>query len=116
MKRVFSIVAKVLIVGLCLWVLVSWCDVMADNSKPNPQHSKFNFFNVLYPNVRVEDCRVEAINHKDNTIELVDVNDDVWIAEVDNTVNYHIDQIVTVKFKEVIPTDRTKDEIIELKV
>jgi hypothetical protein len=29
-----------------LWFLLSWCDVVTDNLKENPQHSKYNIFVV----------------------------------------------------------------------
>lgn len=40
-----------IIAGICcaflLWVGVSWVDVIADNLKPDPRHSDFNFFVVI---------------------------------------------------------------------
>lgn len=40
MKKIFYVICIVLL----LWVAVSFCDVVADNSKPNPVHSNYNFF------------------------------------------------------------------------
>ena len=37
--------------GLCavllLWILMSWVDIVADNCKPNPQHSEYNMFVLM---------------------------------------------------------------------
>ena len=37
--------------GLCaallLWAFISWCDIVADNCKPNPQHSEYNMFVLM---------------------------------------------------------------------
>lgn len=39
------------ICGLCVilmvWVLASFCDIVADNNYANPVHSEYNFFNVI---------------------------------------------------------------------
>lgn len=44
-------IAKYVICGLSLalmvWVFASWCDIVADNTQPNPVHSEYNFFNVI---------------------------------------------------------------------
>lgn len=29
---------------LILWGFLSWCDIVADNCSPNPQHSEYNLF------------------------------------------------------------------------
>ncbi len=37
--------------GLCAAVLllafISWCDIVADNCEPNPQHSEYNLFVLM---------------------------------------------------------------------
>lgn len=30
-----------------LWVFLSYCDIIADNITPDPQHSIYNFFIVI---------------------------------------------------------------------
>ena len=32
---------------LLIWMLVSWADIVADNSYPNPQHSEYNLFVLM---------------------------------------------------------------------
>lgn len=32
---------------LLIWMLVSWADIVADNSYPNPQHYSWNSFVVM---------------------------------------------------------------------
>lgn len=37
--------------GLCIvfmaWLLLSWVDIVADNSMPNPHHSEYNAFVLM---------------------------------------------------------------------
>lgn len=37
--------------GFCaavlLWAFISWVDIVADNCKPNPQHSEYNMFVLM---------------------------------------------------------------------
>ena len=33
---------------LLLWIALSWADIVADNNYPNPQHSEYNFFTVMF--------------------------------------------------------------------
>jgi hypothetical protein len=38
---------KALLIVSCLfmlWGFLSWCDIVADNCEPNPQHSEYNLF------------------------------------------------------------------------
>lgn len=49
MKAIRNIVCG-LCVALMVWVFASWCDIIADNSKPNPVHSDYNFFVLLTEN------------------------------------------------------------------
>lgn len=48
-KKALSIIGKGLIVAFAAWFLVSWCDIMADNSAPNPQHLQWNMFTTMFP-------------------------------------------------------------------
>lgn len=34
--------------ALLLWTVLSWADIVADNNYPNPQHSEYNFFTVMF--------------------------------------------------------------------
>lgn len=34
--------------ALLLWIALSWADIVADNNYPNPQHSEYNFFTVMF--------------------------------------------------------------------
>ena len=46
MKKIIKSVYYVLMVGLLVWMLASWADIVADNCSPNPVHSEYNFFVV----------------------------------------------------------------------
>lgn len=43
---------KNLLLGLCMvfiaWMIVSWVDIVADNCEPNPVHSPYNLFVLLF--------------------------------------------------------------------
>ena len=51
MKKTLSIIGKGLIIAFAAWFLISWCDIMADNSAPNPQHLQWNMFTTMFPEV-----------------------------------------------------------------
>lgn len=53
MKKILSVMYYAFIalnLALILWFVASWFDIIADNTKPNPQHYDWNFFVVAYEN------------------------------------------------------------------
>ena len=34
-------------IAFILWGFVSWCDIIADNTEPNPQHYDWNLFVMM---------------------------------------------------------------------
>ena len=32
------------------WAFTSWCDIVADNTQPNPVHSEYNLFVMMTEN------------------------------------------------------------------
>ena len=46
--RVLRYIGGGLCATLLLWIALSWADIVADNSYPNPQHSEYNFFTVMF--------------------------------------------------------------------
>ncbi len=46
MEKLINIIAGIM-TAFILWVSVSWVDVVADNLRPDPQHSDINFFVVV---------------------------------------------------------------------
>lgn len=85
--------------GLCavllLWMLVSWADIVADNSRPNPQHYDWNFFIVFFNDKQEEEytdscgdplalpsITATAIQKDGNTVKFMDEDGNIYIAEV----------------------------------
>lgn len=46
--RVLRYIGGGLYAALLLWIALSWADIVADNNYPNPQHSEYNFFTVMF--------------------------------------------------------------------
>jgi hypothetical protein len=46
--KLFKALIATLCIAFSLWIFASWCDVVADNSAPNPVHSDYNFFVVMF--------------------------------------------------------------------
>ena len=50
MMKWFGRVVVMLEVVFLLWLFVSWVDIVADNTQPNPTHSKYNAFVMMTEN------------------------------------------------------------------
>lgn len=48
MKKVIKVAAMLIFVGFIAWFILSWVDIVADNTQPNPHHSKYNMFVVFF--------------------------------------------------------------------
>lgn len=117
MKKALSIIGKGLIIVFATWFLISWYDIMADNTEPNPQHLKWNMFIVMFPEAeetRKADCEVVTINYNDDVVTFVDEEGETWIAEVDEAIKYSVKGLHTLTYKVNNPTDKYDDEIIDI--
>ena len=47
MKKTIKIIVYTVCVALMLWFFLSWCDIVADNTKPNPVHHPYNIFVLM---------------------------------------------------------------------
>ena len=47
MKKTIKIIVYTICIALMLWFFLSWCDIVADNSKPNPEHHPYNIFVLM---------------------------------------------------------------------
>ena len=50
MKKIGNALGNIYIIAviiMVIWLVVSWVDIIADNDKPNPSHSKYNAFVLL---------------------------------------------------------------------
>ena len=50
MLKRFGRIVVTLEVLFLLWMFVSWVDIIADNTQPNPQHSGYNLFVMMTEN------------------------------------------------------------------
>lgn len=47
MKKVVKGIIYTVSVLFIAWFVLSWADIVADNTKPNPQHSEYNMFVIM---------------------------------------------------------------------
>ena len=119
--KVIKIIGWVLVVAVCLWMLLSFVDIVADNKSENPQHSDLNFFVLISKDeepkeeIRVIGAKVLEINEEENTIALIDYYDEVWVAEVQDTAEFELGELVQVVFTDNATEDLYDDEIIDIK-
>ena len=50
MMKWFGRIVVMLEVVFLLWLFVSWVDIIADNTQPNPHHSQYNAFVMMVEN------------------------------------------------------------------
>ncbi len=48
MKKIIKVAAMLVSVGFIAWFILSWVDIVADNCEPNPHHSKYNMFVMMF--------------------------------------------------------------------
>lgn len=117
MKKVKILVYTVAI-AMCLWFFLSWCDVVADNSKPNPVHHPANVF-VLMTQDKQEEIEPEILDGmcgdplsttsdvKCGTIYSIDGNyitfltedGNLWTAEVGNPAEFDVNRYYCLFFQ-----------------
>lgn len=47
MKKVVKGIVYAVGVLFIAWFVLSWADIVADNTEPNPQHSEYNMFVIM---------------------------------------------------------------------
>lgn len=47
MKKMFKSIVYIVSILFIAWFFLSWLDIVADNTQPNPQHSEYNLFVVM---------------------------------------------------------------------
>lgn len=57
MKKIIKITVYTISVALALWFFLSWCDIVADNTEPNPVHHPYNAFVLM-----VQDNQEEEVD------------------------------------------------------
>ena len=101
MKRgIFEGLALTIGILFMVWFVASWADVVADNSQPNPTHSDWNLFTILFQeekekeeipatcgNSITKDIRITCgwitdINYDENILTMEDEDGETWAVEV----------------------------------
>lgn len=98
-------IMKIFVVAITVWIFASWCDIVADNREPNPEHSKYNFFCMMFQ----EEYEIDGYVADAGII--VDMNGDAW--QVD-TSHYKVGEKLTAVFNDMGTPQIEDDEVIEL--
>ena len=43
--------ARVLVLALCVWVMLSYGEIVAQNTQPQPSYRNYNMFNIIQQEV-----------------------------------------------------------------
>ena len=62
MMKWFGRIVVMLEVVFLLWLFVSWVDIIADNTQPNPQHSQYNAFVMMVENFEEKNWKFTIFN------------------------------------------------------
>ena len=113
MKKLIATVS----VLMGLWLMMSMIDITADNTQPNPTHSKYNLITIgceMFSKRTVE-ATVSQSNVKDyGYIEATDVNGDVWALEVSDTDEIPLGTKCKIKLDTQGTTKEWDDEVIDI--
>lgn len=108
-------VFKNVICGLCvvlgIWIFISFCDVVADNSKPNPEHKKNNFFSIITDTTYEKSAVVDSYYKEKQCFVLLDTDGNEWFYEGELDVGEN----VMVKFDSMKTDTIYDDEIVNIK-
>lgn len=128
MKKACKVAICTIGVVLFAWFILSWIDVVADNCKPNPQHSKYNVFvlatqqeedesgscgSPLTEHTRIMTGIISEIDNNDLTIITVD-DGEAWTVEVGYGENFSTDDYLCVFFDTMGTESIYDDEIVKL--
>lgn len=129
MKKFLNALFWGVFAGLLVWVFLSWCDIVADNDKPNPIHHPMNFFIVtmkdkdtaqeengacgdpLGENVQVV-CGVVNSVHG-NGVGFTDENGEDWYCEVGYGENFQEGDYLCAFIDTKGTDDLSDDEIVK---
>ena len=99
MKKVFENGFYGFVFILAFWLILSWVDIVADNSKPNPSHSPYNAFvltskaeeaPIPVASSEISYATIFEISDKIITFETMDGN--LWEVEVDDLSEYDVNR------------------------
>ena len=112
MKKMIMNVITIACVIMLSWIALSFIDIVSDNSTMAPEHSNINAFSVLVKNE--EEVKATVIKASDEVITLEDVNDEMWIWELEKEEDFEVGQVVTIVFDDLGNDDIYDDEIIKV--
>lgn len=143
MKKIIKVAAMLVSVGFIAWFVLSWVDIVADNCKPNPHHSKYNMFVVMFSDkdnlvsneheeepventegqcgspltdrTRLATAIITSIDSDTNTLTLLTIEDgNEWTVEVGYSDNFDVDDYLCVFFDTMETENIYDDEIVKL--
>ena len=114
MKKIIKITVYTISVALALWFFLSWCDIVADNSEPNPVHHPYNVFVLMVQDKQEEEVHgmcgdpvaasseikcgvIYSINGNYITFETDDGN--LWTAEVGDPNEFDVNRYYCLFFQ-----------------
>lgn len=117
---------------LAIWSVFSWVDIVADNTQPNPQHSKYNLFVLMasdkekpemdeeWDNLMTDHTRLASAiidNIDGDVLTIITAEDDrEWVVEVVDGDSFSEDDYLCVFFNTIGTENVEDDEIMKLYV
>ena len=90
---------------ITIWMFASWCDIVADNTKPNPEHSKYNFFCMMFAE------EIEKEGYVADAGIVVDCDGETWEVE---TKDFAVGDSVYLTIEDKGTPQLKDDEVIEV--
>lgn len=120
----------VLGVLFALWFVLSWADIVVDNTEPNPVHHKYNLFVLMTESMddtaepdytgscgdplTLRQTTAEIVRINDNIITFMDADGEEWIAEVGNPAEFDPAGYYIIMFDDMGTADLYDDEILKV--
>ena len=112
--KVIKVLFYTISIGLILWFVLSWCDIVADNTAPNPVHHPYNAFVLMTkekqeenadgmcgdPMSTTSDVKCGTIYSIDgNYITFLTEDGNLWTAEVGNPAEFDVNRYYCLFFQ-----------------
>jgi hypothetical protein len=106
MKKIIKRTMIILITVMMMWMMMSWIDIVSDNTSNEPTHSQYNFFCMMF-NRQYEMCGVVA-----DAGLVVDDNGEAWYVD---TTQYPVGTEVFITMIDKGTPQFKDDEIIDIR-
>lgn len=130
--KVLKGIATTIFFAVMIWVAASYIDIVADNTRPNPEHHPYNAF-VLLTGWQDKDEEVERDGQCGNPIQpyvriacgwiidkdgdlltIEDEDGNIWEVEVGYGENFEVDEYLCIFFDKMDTDNIKDDEIVKL--